>query len=418
MNGIYNINDASFPFDQLMLTPPTIIAGGNHFIKYSVNGSPLYIQPPKCLTRGTIAKSNKRAHCDLMFSNQDIHLIKWMEDLEAHTCKQIYENRAKWFESDMELSDIENYFASPLKLYKSGKNYLTRANIPTRLGKINLKIYNENEEEVDPETIADNTNIVTILEVQGIKCSARSFQIEFDMKQMLTLSPVDIFEKCIIVSKSSGSSLAAVGLTLDEGKNERLNVEIVNQRSLVDTIDGSVDENVGEAKRAAVFGMNSEDVSRRSSKHTLNNNVIDENVDQSNQSAVYGLNSKDSNKIAGDQNTDVNGSVPYNTFANLDIKSNMSQTDSDPFSELHQYEMDLNLEDIPETENVTIKSRNDVYYELYKEARKKARISRNLALQSYLEAKEIKTKYDLDDIESDEEDRFFNNILDADSAAH
>ena len=377
MNGIYNINDASFPFDKLMLTPPTIIAGGNHFIKYSVNGSPLYIQPPKCLTRGTITKSNKRAHCDLMFSNQDVHLIKWMEDLEAHTCKQIYENRAKWFESDMELSDIENYFASPLKLYKSGKNYLTRANIPTRLGKINLKIYNENEEEVDPETIADNTNIVTILEVQGIKCSARSFQIEFDMKQMLTLSPVDIFEKCIIVSKSAHSTLDR---SVDEGKNER---------SLVDTIEGNA------------------------KSHTPNNNtVLDETVVQSNQPEVYGLNSENANKIAG--------AIPdaFNTFVNLDIKSNISQMDSDPFSELHQFEMNLNLEDIPETENVTIKSRNDVYYELYKEARKKARISRNLALQSYLEAREIKTKYDLDDIESDEEDRFFNNILDADSVAH
>ena len=46
-----------------------------------------------------------------------------------------------------------------------------------------------------------------------------------------------------------------------------------------------------------------------------------------------------------------------------------------------------------------------------KEARKKARISRNLALQSYLEAKEIKTKYDLDDIESDEDDHFFTSAL-------
>jgi len=377
MNGIYNINDASFKFDQLMLTPPTVIAGGNHFIKYSVNGSPLYIQPPKCLTRGAISKSNKRAHCDLMFSNQDVHFIKWMEDLEAHTCKQIYENRAKWFESDMELSDIENYLASPLKLYKSGKNYLARANIPTRLGKINLKIYNENEEEVDPETIADNTNIVTILEVQGIKCSARSFQIEFDMKQMLTLSPVDIFEKCIIVSKSPPTS---VSRSFEEDKNERI---------LVDTTDRNANSNPQN-----------------------NNTVLDENVVQSKQPALYVLNSEDSNRIAG--------AIPdaYNTFENLDIKSNMSQMDSDPFSELHQYEMNLNLEDIPETENVTIKSRNDVYYELYKEARKKARISRNLALQSYLEAKEIKTKYDLDDIESDEEDRFFNNILDADSTAH
>jgi len=379
MNGIYIINDVSFPFDQLMLTPPTIIAGGNHFIKYSIKGSSLYIQPPKCLTRGAIAKSNKRAHCDLMFSNQDVHFIKWMEDLEAHTCKQIYENRAKWFESDMELSDIENYLASPLKLYKSGKNYLARANIPTRLGKISLKLYNEREEEVDPDTIEDNTNIVTILEVQGIKCSARSFQIEFEIKQMLTLSPVDIFEKCILVSKSIGSPYVT----------ERLNAENTSQTTLNSKLPTqNMDENVGDTP----------DV-----KRSMTDDSSQINLERT--GAPEEESARDKNE-------------PYNSFINLDIKSNMSQTDSDPFSELHQYEMNLNLEDIPETENVTIKSRNDVYYELYKEARKKARISRNLALQSYLEAKEIKTKYDLDDIESDEEDRFFNNILDADSAAH
>ncbi len=71
----------------------------------------------------------------------------------------------------------------------------------------------------------------------------------------------------------------------------------------------------------------------------------------------------------------------------------------------------MNLDDIENSDQIQIKARNDIYYELYKEARKKARISRNLALQSYLEAKEIKTKYDLDDIESDEDDQFFNSVL-------
>ena len=64
--------------------------------------------------------------------------------------------------------------------------------------------------------------------------------------------------------------------------------------------------------------------------------------------------------------------------------------DDSSFSDLQEF--NVNLDDLSNSEHIQIKARNDVYYELYKEARKKARISRNLALQSYLEAREIKTK--------------------------
>ena len=50
--------------------------------------------------------------------------------------------------------------------------------------------------------ITDDTNVVTILEVQGIKCSARSFQIEFEVKQMLQIAPINMFDKCILMKKN------------------------------------------------------------------------------------------------------------------------------------------------------------------------------------------------------------------------
>ena len=53
---------------------------------------------------------------------------------------------------------------------------------------------------------------------------------------------------------------------------------------------------------------------------------------------------------------------------------------------------------MPETETVSIKQRNDVYYKMYHEAREKAKIARDLALSAYLEAKRIKNTYMLDDI--------------------
>jgi hypothetical protein len=92
-----------------------------------------------------------------------------------------------------------------------------------------------------------------------------------------------------------------------------------------------------------------------------------------------------------------------------DIRANTNIQETNIFSDLKEF--DMNLDDIEQSDQIQIRARNDIYYELYKEARKKARISRNLALQSYLEAKEIKTKYDLDDIESDEDDHFFTSVL-------
>jgi hypothetical protein len=46
------------------------------------------------------------------------------------------------------------------------------------------KIFKESNETVDIENI---TKIITILEIQGVKCSAKSFQIDIEVKQMMVL---------------------------------------------------------------------------------------------------------------------------------------------------------------------------------------------------------------------------------------
>ena len=63
-------------------------------------------------------------------------------------------------------------------------------------------------------------------------------------------------------------------------------------------------------------------------------------------------------------------------------------------SEIH----DLDLTD----EFITLKSREDVYYEIYRQARKKARLLKHQALLAFLEAKNIKKTYMLDDLEEDD----------------
>jgi hypothetical protein len=67
---------------------------------------------------------------------------------------------------------------------------------------------------------------------------------------------------------------------------------------------------------------------------------------------------------------------------------------------------EVNLENIIEDnlERIKLKKPNEVYYDIYRSARDKAKNMRKLAIQAYLEAKEIKTKYILEDIDISDDD--------------
>jgi hypothetical protein len=369
MDGIFETN-AEFPFDKMVLTPPTLMSGGNYFIKFLMNGSPLYIQPPKCRTKGGISKAGKKLYSDLMFTNENPDFIQWMEDLESTVCKSIYDNRAKWFESEMELHDIENYFTSPLKIYKSGKFYLVRTNIPTRLGKISLTIYDEEENVVDHESLKEETNLITILEVQGIKCSARSFQIEIEVKQMMTLNPTDLFEKCIIKTNSKHKIQSEE--ETDKEEKEEMPVENIILTTL-------------PAKKVL-----EED------------SPIEEKTPESNDLGLNDILDKEEEEETDKQEEKV-FSVPQSVEPVLNI---------DPENEIIEdslAEFQLELDAVPETETVQLKPRNDVYYEMYRTAKRKAKMAKNLALKSYLEAKNIKNTYMLDDISDTDSDDYDEN---------
>ena len=69
-------------------------------------------------------------------------------------------------------------------------NYTT--NIPL------IKIYNENEIPIMMEDVIPENNIISIIEVQGIKFTSRNFLIELELKQVMVLNTEHIFENCLI----------------------------------------------------------------------------------------------------------------------------------------------------------------------------------------------------------------------------
>ena len=220
------------------------------------------------------------------------------------------------------------------------------------------------------DSIQDNTNVVSILEIQGIKCSARSFQIEMEMKQMMTVKPVSLFDDCLI---NNNRKTIVHQTNKTENKSEALE-ELSNQ------IENREDDIVIKTSDAETL-EETDEVPLETEEAT--DIVLDEN--------------NENNNITLEENNEI-------IDENLENDENIASSEK---MDLDDLEFNVDLEKLDNSESFTIKPHNDIYYERYREAQKRARIAKNLALQAYLEAKEIKNKYHLDDIDSDDDD-FFN----------
>ena len=185
--------EIDYDFSKVQLGIPVSHPNSTFISRIFLTNKPLYIQTPKCTTKGGIIKSGKKIYCDLMFSSDDSIFIDWVTNLELRCQTLICNKSESWFQTEYSKDDIETAFSSPLKIYKSGKYYLLRVNI-----KPTMKIYNDLNVEVSFEDVHENVNMITVVEFYGIKFTSRNFQIEVELKQSMIVSNDEFLGNCFI----------------------------------------------------------------------------------------------------------------------------------------------------------------------------------------------------------------------------
>ena len=413
MNNIKK-TDSSFVFNNLTLSHPTGLqgAGGTYFTKLNYSGEPVYVQSTKCLTKQGIIVTEKKAYCDLMFSNEDEKIIKWFEDLEKNICNLIYNKRKSWFDNDLDLEDIENHFTSPIRVYKSGKFYLVRVNIlyNKRISEALLSCYNKKGEKVDADEIKENVKIIPLLEIQGVKFSSRSFQLEMVLKQVMIMEEESNFNSCLI--------------NIDTDIVENNNNNTIDKDLLVDGSDNLVD---GSDNNLVDGSDNLVDVSQNNLIDGSNNELSLEKTDDDELDINDDENSIDNITLSDDDEEGVIKDTTEVKNDNLirDDSNDSDRSDSEYDSEDNDesnYKYNKNDEyleevqlDLDELDNADFKIKNpqDVYFEIWKQSRDKAKKLKRQALEAYLESKKIKSNYMIEDIDNsdDELDDFIDKFV-------
>ena len=407
-NNIFEPNK-EFVFSNISLAQPSSIQGGAYFTKILYNNKPFYIETPKCSTKQGFVKNGKKIFSDLMFDNSNEDFINWIENLETLCQKLIYEKGDAWFQNKLELDDIETAFTSALRIYKSGKYYLMRVNVKMNYNtNIPLvKIYNESEVPLTTEDVNSNTNIISIIEVQGIKFTSRNFQIELEMKQAMVLNTYEMFENCLIKkSNAKNESFQSQNIYNDNPLQDKILIQSKRDTEQVKPpIDLEESVNNSESNSEITLEKNEETNIAKEVALEIANNLEQKDLLNNQESFNNYLEKKEDPKeeelsvIKNDNN------ISEKNDLDLEIEELGTEENN---TDLKEFDISENIDTL---ESITLKKPNEYYYQIYKEARKKAKQAKKEAMMAFLEAKNIKKVYMLEDLdESDSEDSDLNNL--------
>ena len=432
-----HFTDSKFDFSQISISQPISVQGGAYFTKIKCNTSPLYIQLPKCFTKQGLNETNKKAYIDLMFTNDDYEVVEWFEHLEETLVNLIYEKRELWFQNEMDKEDIENFFNPVCRSFKGGKFHLIRFNVPknkTMNSQYRCNVYDENENIIPIQDLNETHTIIPCLEVQGIKFSARNFQLELVGKQIMLLNNKPIFNSCIIkrttdvnksnsIDNSNSSPLEVMDNTIDSN--------LLNNDTTTDIVMDSPEK---ELHTELIETEN--DVINKQVKHE-NNDILSETSDstrlytnleehETEDDSIKGLQTNIMNTLAESSNDSDNDSI---VIPNKEIDKDNSLEEIKKIEEVSGSLEEVNgsleyvngLEDITnninisnDNSNINLKKPNEVYYEIYKIAKEKAKQHKKASITHYLEAKKIKNTYLLDSLDDSDESTEYESEIESD----
>ena len=404
----YQTND-DFPFNTLKLGQPSPLqGGGSYFTKITGDEAKILVQMPTSQTRAGIVRTRKIAYCDLLYNASDNGFISWIEKLEQR-CRELIKEKSIWFTTDLEEDDIENMMTPVARMYRSGKSLLVRVHIDQGRGvdaPLKCSFYNDSEEQIDYQKIVASNSVIPLIKVDGIKFSSRSFDIVLKMEQIM-----------IVEDQPVVSSTCMIKRNVIEPKSEQAITDIIEEKPVPASEEIAI-----ELKDDPVDDFSNPDFSQ---KNEENESVVEDklggNAINLEEVEIEPENSDDKDSEEDDTASIAGSEVTVDTLDSEEDDEEKPEIkpvyigeevtiDVEPMETKEHQETDgiqeIEIDTPVETQEhpICLKRPNEVYYEIYKAAREKAKEMKKAAMAAFLEAQQIKTKYMLDEIEDSDDE--------------
>lgn len=352
-------------FSRVSLGEPQAIQGGSYYAKLHLGIDGLVcVQLPRCTLKQGIVSTKKGKYCDIMYDRpSSSSLIEWVEKLEESIQDKINNKKSLWFQSELTRDDIETMMTPISRSFRSGRKVLIRTylDVNRHTGADKCIVYDENETILGLDSLTAERELVPLIQIEGIRFTSRSFEVDLKLVQVMALDKrPDLSEVCLIKVDSIGRS-AHPNLSVNE-------------------------------------------------PNAINKPTLDTDFTLLEEEPEYDPSVEETSEITPLQkDKDNDGIVSDPSLAGIDAENEDPSHSETPAADVPTVE-EITLDMAIPEETITLKKPDEVYYDIYRAARDKAKKMRQAAVEAYLAARQIKSKYLLNDIDSSDEDEDLVNI--------
>ena len=418
---IYSIKD-NIDFNNITLGEPGRLHGGAYYAKIYLDKDQFMFSTPTIQTKNGVVTSGRKKYIDMMFSNDQEFFREFLLNFEEKLKAIILEKSSLWFDNNLEKDDIDYFFNSCIRSYKAKQN-LVRTYIYTK-DLNDFSVFDENE-VIQKYTAINNNNIISLLHLKGIKFTSNSFQLDIEVKQVMTVEDKPLFSKCM--------------LSKNKKEDDTINTEVVSKLDdTINHIESDKETHQGFLEEEEdIQQLEEENVDRPIIEDDSKNNIdtitletrnviqTDEEINSTTET-LEELTTDISNSVSFDEvnnetqeliqmidNVDTETDVNNNEYLEKNEENKTTQQVEDDRSEdlgklshsiepVELKEYDLKIED-EERNTIRLRKPKEIYYSIYKNAIERAIQSKKSAILSYLEAQKIKEQYLVNHLEENEE---------------
>jgi hypothetical protein len=276
-----------------------------------------------------------------------------------------------------------------------------------------VKLYDENEKVLTQEDVnsdKDQAQVIGILEIQGIKFSNKHFQLEYELKQMMVRRSDPLLETCLIqIAKPSRVAMATATATEQEVVKKHLSSD--REKTLAVNNDNNNNNDNNDNDNDFLNELTKDIVSQETSKSTSNSYNSWQEEEKEKKEEKEQRNNHNHNAQVVERKVRFSpdtidptlhiGAEAEEGLLSLEIEE-LVDPDAPPAPEV-VVEAQPREPDTSEP-SLALKKPQDIYYEIYRVAKEKAKEARQKALDALMEAKNIKQRYLLEDASDDGSD--------------
>jgi hypothetical protein len=180
--------------DMIYNSPVKIGSSYYASIGYGENSEPLYIQTPKIKSLNDLEhiKGKSNPYLEVEIPNGKYDIYDFFLNMDDQNMKTTFKNSKSWFKKELPLEAIDDMYKRTVQPVKKHQNPKLKFRLPVIKNKVVCNVYNQQRVYVDLEDIKEDSDIILILHIRGLKILKQYFYCDCYISQIKVFQPENV----------------------------------------------------------------------------------------------------------------------------------------------------------------------------------------------------------------------------------